>query len=275
MPILKRDNAEIYYEDTGSGDPIITIHGLTESTLYWSLSGVTERLAKKFRVISMDMRGHGMTKVHGEPLGFNDVTMGEDISFLADHLGIQKFHLLSHATGGFVASRYAMLHSDRLLSLILTDTSSATVAIKASSESIDRYNDKFARSFEGITWDDVFNGLKTAPGPFYRGIAESDNKDQMMAVARKIAEINNLNTIPSFIRSFYKDPDPRIEGLRNVKCPTLIIYGEKDDLFIESSRLMAREIPNAKIIEYEGIGHMTAIEAPERLAQDVIQFIGI
>jgi len=275
MPILNKKNADIYYEETGSGEPLIAIHGLTESTLYWSLPGVTGKLAENFRVISMDMRGHGRTIVHGEPSGFDAETMGEDISSLADHLGIGKFHLLTHSTGGFVSSRYAMKNSSRLLSLIFTDTSSATAVINAKPESIKRFNDKFAKSFENKTWDDVFADIAATPGPFYRGIAESDpaSRDKMMAAAKKISEINDLNTIPKFIRSFYKDPDPMIEGLRKITCPALIIYGEKDDLFIEPGKLLANEIPGAKLIEYKGIGHMTALEAPERLAEDVTAFI--
>ena len=273
MPIIKRDNADLYFEETGKGEAIITNHGLSESSLYWRLTGVTEKLSKTFRVISMDMRAHGKTVVHGEPYGFDDETMGADITFIADQLGIEKFHLLSHATGGFVAARYAITHSNRLLSLILTDTTSSTSNIDAKPESIARYNDKFARSFEGSTWDDAFARMRKNPGPFFRGIMESDRSEEMLTTARKVLEGSDRNTLAAFIRSFYTDPDRRIEGLRNITCPTLIIYGEKDDLFIETSKLMAQEIPDSKLIEYEGIGHMTAIEAPERLARDIHAFI--
>jgi pimeloyl-ACP methyl ester carboxylesterase len=273
MPFIKRDNADLYFEESGSGPSIITIHGLSESTLYWRLSGVTEMLGHRFRVISMDMRGHGRTLVHGEPYGFDDETIGADITFLADQLGLEKFHLLSHATGGFVAARYAMAHSNRLLALILTDTASSTATINAKPDSIERYNDKFARTFEGTTWDETFDRLRKNPGPFFRGIMESDHSEELLKIARAVSEACDRHTLAAFIRSFYKDPDPRIAGLRKITCPTLIIYGEKDDLFIESSKLMAREIPGAKLIAYEGIGHMTAIEAPARLAGDIDHFL--
>jgi pimeloyl-ACP methyl ester carboxylesterase len=273
MPLLKRDNADLHFEETGTGDAMITIHGLSESTRYWRLPGITEKLGEKFRVISMDMRGHGQTVVRGEPYGFDDETIGADITFLADRLGIEKFHLLSHATGGFVAARYAMTHSHRLLSLILTDATSSTATIDAKPESIERYNDKFARIFEETTWDESFQRLRENPGPFFRGIVESDHCEEMLKTARAVMETNDRQTLAAFIRSFYSDPDPRIEGLRGITCPTLIIYGEKDDLFIESSKRMAREIPDSKLIEYQGIGHMTAIEAPERLAKDICDFL--
>lgn len=85
--------------------------------------------------------------------------------------------------------------------------------------------------------------------------------------------LGDRSDIARFVRSFYTDPDPKIEGLRGIRCPTLIIYGEKDDLFIETSKMMAREIPHAQLLEYPGVGHMTALECPQRLAKDIIEFI--
>ena len=115
MSYFQNGNARIYYEDVGEGEPIIANHGLAEDTTYWSEPGVTAALAEKHRLISMDMRGHGRTVVEGEPKGYDEITMGNDFTALADHLQLGKFHLLSHATGGMVAARYGIRHSDRLL----------------------------------------------------------------------------------------------------------------------------------------------------------------
>ena len=126
MPFFEKGNLRLYYEDVGEGEPIICNHGLSEDTTYWSETGVTAKLAEKYRVISIDMRAHGRTVVDGEPHGYDVETMAKDFDDLADFLGIKRFHLLSHATGGMVAVRYAMTRSDRLKSLMLTDTGSET-----------------------------------------------------------------------------------------------------------------------------------------------------
>ena len=81
------------------------------------------------------------------------------------------------------------------------------------------------------------------------------------------------DTIARFIRSFYTDPDPRVEGLRRIACPTLVLLGEHDVLFVEPSRLMAREIPRARWVMLPGIGHMTAIEDPERTIGALLEFL--
>ncbi|MDZ7831737.1 MAG: alpha/beta hydrolase [Desulfobacterales bacterium] len=108
MPYFKRGNADIYFLEQGNGFPVIAIHGLIENTAYWRLRGVTDRLAHEFQVVSMDMRAHGNTKVSGDPPGYDAETVGEDILALADKLGFDRFHLLTHSTGGFAAVRQAM-----------------------------------------------------------------------------------------------------------------------------------------------------------------------
>ncbi len=271
MAFFTRDNASIYYEESGRGEPVIAVHGLIENTLYWE--GIAEELAESCRFIAMDMRAHGRTAVSKKPYGFDVETIGEDIMALADHLGLGSFHLLTHSTGGFAAVRHAMKDSGRFAGLILTDTGSATFPGPGDAEFIQGYNDAFARWFEKHDWDQIIAGLRIKPGPFFRGIVESANAEELMDRAYEMIKRGDRTIIAAFVRSFYLDPDPHIDGLRTIRCPVLIVYGEKDDLFIESSRLMAREIPGAQIIEYEGVGHMTALEAPERLSRDVASFI--
>jgi pimeloyl-ACP methyl ester carboxylesterase len=271
MAYFKRGNARIYFEDKGRGEPVIAIHGLIENTLYWSF--VEEELARGRRFVSMDMRGHGRTTVDGEPEGFDAETVGDDIVALADHLGLGSFHLLTHSTGGFASVRLAMKDSSRLASLILTDTSSATSVVPGDEDTIRVFHEKFARSFVRYEWGKMMAALRVAPGPFFRGIMESENAEALMEFSLKMVSLNDRPTIARFVSSFYRDPDPRVEGLRRIACPTLVVFGGKDDLFIESSRLMAREIPGAELIEYEGIGHMTALETPDALARDVLSFI--
>lgn len=272
MPFFVRGNVKIYYEDDGWGEAIIAVHGLIENTSYWK--NVVEDITKKYRFIPMDMRGHGKTVVEGESYGFDAETIGNDIEALADYLNIDRFHLLTHSTGGFAGVRYAMRNSGRLASLILTDTASSTAVLPGDPEFIRKYHEKLACYFEKFEWDQIVANLWVNPFPFFRGIVESPQAKELMQSAYDMMMLGDRPTIAKFVRSFYTDPDPKIDGLRGIRCPTLIIYGEKDDLFIETSKLMAGEIPDAQLLEYPGAGHMTALESPRRLAKDIIDFIG-
>jgi len=271
MAFFSSDTAHVYFEDTGRGEPVIAVHGLIENTVYWKT--VADTLSRHCRFIAMDMRAHGRTVVTGKPSGFDADTTGNDIIALADHLGLERFHLLGHSTGGFAAVRYAMKDTGRIASLILTNTGSFTSPVPGDPETIQKFHHRFARWFEKYDWDQIMAGLRINPGPFFRGIVESDNTEELMTAAHEMVKLGDRTIIADFIRSFYTDPDPRVEDLRNMQCPVLIIYGEKDDMFIESSRLMAAEIPGAQLIEYKGVGHMTALEAPQHLSTDVLVFI--
>lgn len=270
MAFFSRGNARIYFEDRGAGEPVIAVHGLTENTRYWEF--VEGDISARHRFIPMDMRGHSRTVVEGQPEGFDARTVGEDILALADHLGLGSFHLLTHSTGGFAGVRLAMKDSSRLASLVLTNTSSATSVVPGDREAVRAFHTRFARSFERFEWGQMASTLKIIPGPFFRGIMESDKASELLEFSRGMMSLNDRPTIARFVTSFYDDPDPRVEGLRKIACPTLVICGEKDDLFIQPSRLMAGEIPGAELLEYRGVGHMTALEAPDRLASDVLAF---
>jgi len=278
MAYFQQGNAQIYYEDVGSGEPIISNHGLSEDCNYWSETGVTARLAQRYRVISMDMRAHGRTVVEGEPNGYDADTMAADFDALADHLRLDKFHLLSHATGGMVAVRYAMTRSERLLSLLLTDTGSATRP-----KMYDKQGQEQEEAIRAITEapipaepppvEELIANVHANPGVFLFKMAEHPDSASMWPIYDGFLRRQNRIAIIEFMRSFYTDPDPRVEGLRQIKCPTLILLGEFDYVFLEPSELMAKEIPNNKHIIIEGVGHMTAIEAPERTIKEILDFL--
>ncbi|HNC70556.1 MAG TPA: alpha/beta fold hydrolase, partial [Pseudomonadales bacterium] len=131
MPYLKRNDASVFFDDTGGrGEAIVTLHGFIENGSYWGRTGVSGALADAgYRVIDMDMRGHGRSVPEGANPGYSIESVAADIGALADLLGLQRFHLLTHATGGMAALRYAMDHSERLLSITSSDTSSATIPL--------------------------------------------------------------------------------------------------------------------------------------------------
>ena len=84
MPHIEHNNAALYYEDVGEGPAIITTHGVSENTLYWSLPGITDRLVQAgYRVISTDMRAHGRTLSTAAPTeakGYDVTTIADDFA---------------------------------------------------------------------------------------------------------------------------------------------------------------------------------------------------
>lgn len=296
MPYFEKGNLRMYYEDVGKGDPIITNHGLMEDGTYWSETGVTAALSKKYRVISIDMRGHGRTVVKEEPYGYDADTMAQDFDDLADFLGIDKFHLLTHATGGMVGARYTMKRSDRLLSAMLTDTSSNTqvetpdyrefteeekkestqraeMFEKASEEEREKLREAWIDMDSKMTIEDRMAAIKQEPGPFLFKMAEHPESDKMFKIYEGFLRRQDRRAVLTFMMNFYTDPDPRIEELRQIKCPTLVLLGEFDVVFLKPSEIMAKEIPDVRHVVMSGLGHMTAIEDPKRTIAEIFDFL--
>lgn len=285
MPYFKNGNLKTYYEETGKGDPIITNHGVREDGGYWRVGGVTAALAGKYRVISMDMRCHGRTIIEKEPWGFDVETMAEDINALADHLKLDKFHLLSHATGGMVAAWYGMKHSGRLLSLMLTDTGSATQPLVPGMENEEQMMQrlvearKWYEEHPNPTEEEKKAHWISNPDVWTFTIAQRTEPERSrMSIMmegfeqRRLKEnTDRIDTV--FSPSFYIDADPHVEGLRKIKCPTLILLGEHDIVFLVPSDTMAKEIPNNRHVIIKGVGHMTAIEAPDETARELLSFL--
>ena len=283
MPYFQNKNAKIYYEDVGEGEPIIANHGLLEDVTYWSETGVTAKLAEKYRMISLDMRAHGRTIVNGEPYGFDADTMGNDFGDLADYLEIDKFHLLTHATGGMAGVRYAMTNSKRLRSLILTDTCSETIPefyldetnhfVQLTREPTEKTKAAWAKWITTGSFDDVITELRRHPNEYHFKMDEHPNSEEMWRIYAMPYRYHDPQVNSRFSNVFYSDQDPRVEELRQIKCPTLILIGEFDIVFFKPSEIMAKEIPDVKYVIMEGVGHMTAIEAPKRTTNEILDFL--
>jgi pimeloyl-ACP methyl ester carboxylesterase len=166
-----------------------------------------------------------------------------------------------------VGVRYAMRRSDRLLSLILSDTTSATVVGDPAGY------EPLARTREQRTWAEDYEARRADPGPFLFRLDANADPERVWNMVRLCFELGDPKTNARFLRTFFKDQDPQIEGLRSIRCPTLVFLGEYDKVLMKPSRLMAEEIPGAQFVVLAGIGHMTAIEEPEATIRTVVDFL--
>jgi len=273
MPILKRANACIHYEDSGTGEPLILLHGFSVSSRYWSETGVTAALAGRYRVIAMDLRGHGRTTVCGEPEGYDAETLADDITALADSLGFDRFHLLGHSAGGMVALRQAWRQGERLLSLSLMSTGPATALGHSDPQLRQQALHLFADFYGRQTWLQIFSHLRQLPGPLLYRMDQLPERERLWTLLMEICRDNEPGILAAFVRAFFTDRDPHLEGLRRITCPTLIVVGEHDKLFLQASDLLAREIPRARRRVLKGVGHMTALEAPGLTSATILNFL--
>jgi pimeloyl-ACP methyl ester carboxylesterase len=106
----------LHYVEAGTGTPVILVHGLAINLAgNWMFPRVFQNLAKRYRVIALDNRGHGRSDKPYDPAQYG-LELVEDIVRLMDHLGLAKAHVVGYSLGGFITLRLALTHPERLLS---------------------------------------------------------------------------------------------------------------------------------------------------------------
>lgn len=288
MPYLELPEAQLFYDSVGEGpETVVTLHGVTMCGAYWSRTGVSAALAELgYRVVDLDLRGHGRSvPVPGEAPGYHVDRIAADIGALADHLGLGRFHLLTHATGGMAGLRFAMDHHDRLLSLISTDTGSATAPSDVYSDPRYEgdYPPPFAPPFDVPAVAD-FARLSVAAQirraregdgrPFWSALDTNEDPERCWRWTEEILAMSNPTHVVEFGGHFYTDVDPQISRLREIQCPNLVMLGELDEMFIKPAELLARYLPRVEHLVVAGRGHMLAVEDPEGTAATVADFLG-
>ena len=106
----------LHYEITGNGkENLVLLHGFMESLLIWE--DLEPLLSKNFRIIKIDLPGHGRSEIFGEIHTME--MMAEKVKEVADQLKLEKFHLLGHSMGGYVSLAFAEKFAEKLKSLTL------------------------------------------------------------------------------------------------------------------------------------------------------------
>ena len=207
----------IRYVEQGSGAPIVLMHGYT-GTLdrHFIANGVFANLAKDYRVIAMDLRGHGKSGKPHDAKAYGD-EMARDVVRLLDHLKIQRAHVLGYSLGGFIASRLATLHPDRLISIVYV----ASLPLRTT----DTVMDKFAEdSVQELESDLPFRSLVEAlqpPG------SKPPSEDEIRKAVAPLVAANDVKAFAALWRGFKTLPISP-QQLTAVKVPSIVITGSAD-----------------------------------------------
>jgi len=240
-----------YWDTGGAGAPVVFLHPATGSTLIWLYQQPVFAQAG-FRVIAYSRRNHYNSDLAPDD---NPGTGSEDLHNLMEFLGVEKFHAVSSAAGGSVATDYAFSHPERLLSLTV---SSNNLAARNGyiAETAARIRPKEEKDLPRWFWE---------LGPAYRaanpGGVEKWNELTRRSVTGKGARQNLANLVTP-------------AKLETLTVPTLLITGAADLVTPPSiMRMIARHIPDNEIVIVAESGHSPYWEQPEYFNRTVIDFI--
>ena len=269
--ITTKDGTRIYYKDWGSGQPIVFHHGWPLSADDWDAQ-MLFFLAKGYRVIAHDRRGHGRSTQTDKG---NDMdTYVDDVLQLAKHLDLRNAVHVGHSTGGGEVARYAArAEKGRIAKAVLIDAV-PPVMVKSDKN-------------PGGTPIEAFDGLRAAlaanraqfyldlpSGPFYgfnrpgakvsEGLIRNWWRQGMMGGAKA-----HYDCIAVFSETDFT------EDLKAISVPTLILHGDDDQIvpFADSGVLSAKLVRNATFKVYPGGPHGVCQTQPDMVNRDLLAFV--
>jgi pimeloyl-ACP methyl ester carboxylesterase len=120
MPFFDSDGLRIHYIDEGRGARVVLIHGFGLSAAeHWVRTGVVDRLKSRWRVVAIDVRGHGESAKPHDSASYGLSNAGADVIRLLDHLKIARTRLMGYSMGSRIALELLMSHPERLGAVVL------------------------------------------------------------------------------------------------------------------------------------------------------------
>jgi pimeloyl-ACP methyl ester carboxylesterase len=264
MPTIQAGPQRIYYDEYGTGHPLLLIPGLSNSRLIWWKQ--IEPLSKKYRVISMDNRDAGDSALGTGPYTIPD--MADDAAGLIQSLHLNTTYVVGWSMGGFISLELTLRHPGLVKKLILVSTSAGgPTHVPPTPEILNLLkpipNEGMEESIRRI-----FPSL-TAPGYMQ---SHPEDLNQL---------VRNAKTKPMRLESYQRQLSAVIawEGvshrLNQITAPVLVLHGDADPLIpYANGQHLSTHIQGAKFLTYTLVGHLPPIEAPERFNGDVTDFLG-
>ena len=216
------------------------------------------QLCRHYRVVRMDLRGHGLSEVPAAEPPLTMERLVQDVRELLDHLGVASAHIVGNSAGGYIGQQLAMNSPERVTSLMLFGS---TPGLKNS---------------QALTWIP-----RVAKDGLRKFLADTIS-DRFPATAPTRAMSNGFSTR----RRRTTPPTSRASStlmaslewsdqLHRIKCPTLVVYpGAETVGSTHNYDAMRDRIPDVEVLSYEGLPHNICDSVPDRCAEDVLKFLG-
>lgn len=258
MPYVENQGAKIYWEEHGSGEPIVLIMGLASTIDMWHRT--QPLMSQSYRTILIENRGVGRSDVPPPP--YTIATMATDVAAVMDAAEIDIARIFGISMGGMIAQEFTLNYPERVRSLVLGCTNFGGEEVKPATQNV----------LAVLKARGLMNPLEAAWAmvPYTydkmtpRHRVEEDIKIRLQWFPTAAGYFGQLGAILSW--------ESR-QRLSQIKVPTLVIHGESDELVPpENGRMIAELIKDARLVMLPNTSHIFFTDQPEVSHREILNF---
>jgi pimeloyl-ACP methyl ester carboxylesterase len=265
---LTDDGVRLYYEESGTGTPVIFVHEYAGDHRAWEPQ--MRHFGQRYRAITYAARGYPPSDVPEDVAKYSQARAADDIGSVLDHLKIDKAHVVGLSMGGFATLHFGFRHPARALSLVVAGCGYG--AEPGQREKFQAEADAIAKFIDDN--DISVFAEKYAYGPTR---VQFENKDprgfaefkQQLGEHSKIGARNTQLGVQRHRPSLYD----LIDDMKKLTLPTLVLTGDEDWPCLQPSLLMKQNIPTAALSVMPNCGHTINIEDPDQFNRIVSDFL--
>lgn len=248
----------LYYEDRGVGTPIVLLHGFCGSHAYWKY--IIEDLSTHYRVIAIDLRGHGKSAVSEDPFSIEE--MAHDVQLLLQQLEIEQATVFGHSLGGYIT--LALFENNpELVEAFGLVHSAATPDSEEAKAGRDKAVNRIREEGMSGFIDDLAQKLFAKKN--------TETKTNEIECVKKIGVTTKVNGAVGAL-SAMKERKDRQHVIKESDAHILLVAGKEDQIIPIENALGAKG-PNIQQVILEESGHMSMLEEPTGLVEAMSQFL--
>ncbi len=261
------DDLVIHYRDEGTGPTLVLLHGVASSLHTWD--DWVERLAPHYRILRIDLPGHGLTGLDPTVERYEIAYMIDKLEKFLNKLSIDDIYLAGNSLGGYISWNYALHRPDRVKKMVLLDAAGFPQDMP------------FIMNFTalpvigeiaGVAMPKIFvdMNINAAFGDSDKVTDELQQRyfDLTMRQGNREALVNVFRTMKE------QSQNPHLgDRVKEITIPTLLMWGDQDEWVpLEIMQQFHQALANSQTIVYEGVGHMPMEELPVQTSRDAHGF---
>ncbi len=266
MPKVRVNNISLYYEEAGSGIPLVFVHEFAGDWRSWEAQ--MRFFSSRYRAVTFSARGYLPSDVPDSPEGYSQEYQIEDLKGLLDGLKIEKAHLCGLSMGSYTSLLFGIKYPQRCLSLTIAGSGYGSGTMRQDfHKEIVEVSDRMLK--EGMK--SIGDYLVTSA----RVQLQNKNPRAWEELRRQFEEHSAKGSAYTFLGVQRKRPSITDLGdaLRKMTLPVLIMLGDEDDRGLEGSIFMKKNIPRAGLEVFPRSGHTLNLEEPDHFNRSLLDFI--